>query len=322
MINSCNPLMSQAILQAVILLSQKYNITIEGQFIGWNLVVSEELAMDILGNTCLLLSTSNTVSIVGPSFPIESHVIIPFTSKLGIPAISDVSTDPELSDQNIYPSFYRITPSNNSAASAIAKITSGTKAISKAFNLYNLQVSNMIVYDIVTHRICSDFKRLLTNSPTRIIIIYVMLSMRTFLVLNWYGFQVPRFYRTDGLYYVARNMQQFSNEWIPPMETNTIVWSVQALVVRTGYARITGVPLRIAVVKTAPFIMTTEIRNKNSQITKKAIVYMPNIIDYLQKRMGFILTIIILSENTTYNGLIDALVNNVYDMLVAARREK
>ena len=77
-------------------LKKQYNITIQGQFIGWQSAQTGDDAMKTLRNTCLLTSTSNIVGIVGPVLSRVSHFIAPFAAKIGIPVISYASTDPEL----------------------------------------------------------------------------------------------------------------------------------------------------------------------------------------------------------------------------------
>ena len=78
--------------------------------------------IDALSSTCQAISTSNIVGIVGPAFSREAHFIAPFAEKIGIPVISYAATDPDLSDRNAYPAFYRTVPSDNAAALAIAKL--------------------------------------------------------------------------------------------------------------------------------------------------------------------------------------------------------
>lgn len=87
---------TRAMFLAAIFLSQKYNITIGGEFIGWRLVKNQGDAMDVLSSTCLEISNSSIAGIVGPTFSSEAHVLAPFVAKLGIPVISYAATDPAL----------------------------------------------------------------------------------------------------------------------------------------------------------------------------------------------------------------------------------
>jgi hypothetical protein len=45
--------------QSAIILSQQYNITIDGQLISWQSVNTEGDGINALGSTCSLISTSN-----------------------------------------------------------------------------------------------------------------------------------------------------------------------------------------------------------------------------------------------------------------------
>ncbi|CAF1662890.1 unnamed protein product, partial [Adineta steineri] len=104
-------LWARAMFNAAMLLSQQYNITIDGQFIGSHLVASGGITMNALSSSCLLISTANIVGIVGPTFSRETQVIAPFAAQLSIPVVSYSATDPGLSDRGAYPTFYRTVPS-------------------------------------------------------------------------------------------------------------------------------------------------------------------------------------------------------------------
>ncbi len=182
---------ARAMFKAAVLLSQQYNITVNGQLIGWQTAPTDGDPIDALRNSCLVISTSNIVGIVGPGLSREAHVIAPFGQTLGIPVVSYAATDPDLSDRNAFPTFYRTVPSDNIAAVAIAQLflrfnwtsciiiyqndefgSGGVKAISEAFNKNNLIVQEATEFDIATGSIPSDFKEDLSNSPTRIIVLW------------------------------------------------------------------------------------------------------------------------------------------------------
>jgi hypothetical protein len=63
-------------------------MTIGGKFIGWQSVQTGGDVIDALKSTCLAVSTSNIVGIVGPGYSRESLVIAPFAKTIGIPVIS------------------------------------------------------------------------------------------------------------------------------------------------------------------------------------------------------------------------------------------
>jgi ABC-type amino acid transport substrate-binding protein/ABC-type branched-subunit amino acid transport system substrate-binding protein len=182
---------SRAMFQAAIILSQQYNITIQGQLIGWQSVQTGGDAMNALINTCTSISPSNIFGIVGPEFSSEALFIAPFAAQIGIPVISNSATDPDLSDRNTYPAFYRTVPSDNIAALAIVDLfnrfnwtscviiyqndafgSGGVQAISEAFQTTNLTVINTIPFDTITFTIQGNLKTLLTSSGTQTIILW------------------------------------------------------------------------------------------------------------------------------------------------------
>ncbi|CAF4419594.1 unnamed protein product, partial [Adineta steineri] len=85
---------SLAMFKSAIILAAQYNITIEGEFIGWQSVTTDGDIMHGLRSTCHTTSKSNIVGIVGPYLSRESLVIAPFAASIGIPVISHASTDP------------------------------------------------------------------------------------------------------------------------------------------------------------------------------------------------------------------------------------
>ena len=492
-------LQSRAMFISAILLSQQYNITIERQFMGWKMVRGDGNVMNTLSSTCQLISNSSIVGIVGPAFSTEAHVIAPFAAKLGIPVVSHAATDPDLSDRQAYPSFYRTVPADNTAALAIAKLfikfnwksciiiyqddafgSGGAKAISGAFVKSNLTVAEMLPFDSVTLTIQGDLKSLLTSSVTRIIILWTYASYASLILQNaldsdvlgpqftwilssnvalnpfnpkWYeklagmltlepvigsvvhasfnntllnaaydiwqkhelesfpGSENVDYYalfafdaawaliqalqrhcrtnsscislvdssycfdrrfinssslfdilntnaflgvsgqiefranstdRVKGTYYVVKNVQSFSDsltyvpvlvssdsgDWKQHQQTNMIIWPGKSLVAPSGYADISGVKLRIAVTDVAPFTKPIEMKDIYGNPTQKLTGYLPDLIELLQREMGFIPITTLLPENQSYNALIDAVANNMYDMVVgdvtvyATRREK
>ncbi|CAF1370273.1 unnamed protein product [Rotaria sordida] len=188
--------------KAAMLLSYQYNITIEGEFIGWQAEQTTGDIIDAMDIMCRAISVSNVVGVVGPWLSREAQVIAPFATKLGIPVISNSATSPGLSDKNAYPNFYRTVASDFVAAVALAKLfirynwtsciiiyqndafgTGGANAIVKAFNNNGLTVSQMIVFDITILSIDGDLKSLLINAATRMVIVWAE-SLYTSLILQ------------------------------------------------------------------------------------------------------------------------------------------
>ncbi|CAF4367898.1 unnamed protein product, partial [Rotaria sordida] len=112
----------QAMFKAAVLLSHRYNITIDGEFLRWQVAETTGGIIDVLSDACRAVLNLNTVGIIGPELSRESQLVAPFGEKLGIPVISYASSDPDLSNKKIYPTFYRTVPSDDIAASSLVKL--------------------------------------------------------------------------------------------------------------------------------------------------------------------------------------------------------
>ncbi|UJR06889.1 hypothetical protein I4U23_011178 [Adineta vaga] len=184
---------SHAMFRAAILLSQQYNITIEGQFIEWKSIQTGGNAIDGLSEICQIISNYNINGIIGPGFSRETSIIANFAEKINIPIISYSATNSELSDHNAYPNFYRTVPSDNAAALAIMKLfirfnwtsciiiyqndafgLGGAKIINEIFIKNDLTVINTIIFDIETLRIRGNLKNILIDCSTRIVIVWAI----------------------------------------------------------------------------------------------------------------------------------------------------
>ncbi|CAF1200955.1 unnamed protein product [Adineta steineri] len=493
---------SRAMFISAILLSQQYNMTIQGQNISWQTVETGGDPMTALGDTCRVMTTSNIVGIVGSGLSSESHIIAPFSAKIGIPIASYAATDPALSDGIIYPTFYRTVPSDNTTALAMAQLfirfnwtsciviyqnddygTGGAQALTDIFTNQNLIVSQMIIFDIVTLTIRGDLKSLLKSSSIRIIILWMDSDYASVFIQNaldldvlgpqftwiltstisldnfnstsynklsgmitvepvvgsvvnapinttllsaayniWQQYEPETFPgsdkvdyyaifafdatwlliqglnqlcssfpnisstcttltgdsfcfnrrfvnsdlfmnildntsflgvsgpiqfasnltdRIDGNYYISRNIQgsstnlnfvpilvwSNSNGWTTNTQSNVIIWPGNSLVVPTGYAAVSGLTLRIAVVDSTPYTMMSEIQDASGNISTKLIGYVPDFIDELQNRMGFTPDITYFPGNMSYNNIINLVANGTFDMFIgdvtitATRRE-
>ncbi|CAF3875615.1 unnamed protein product, partial [Adineta steineri] len=479
------------------------NITIEGEFIGWQSVTTDGDIMHGLRSTCHTTSKSNIAGIVGPELSRESLVIAPFAASIGIPIISHASTDPGLSDRNAYPTFYRTIPADDTAALAIGQLfirfnwTSCVviyqndafgegfeQAISDVFDNYNLTITETIMFDIATLSIRGDLKSLLINNPSRIVLLwaqedYAPLILQSALDLGvlgpsytwilsgdielnsfdaqWYpnligmltmeavvgnvinapinttllndAYKIWQIYeletfpgstnvdysalfafdatwtliqalaqlcpnvstnnssacilftnatfcfdktflntdnllniinlntflgvsgpiqfnanttdRVNGTYYILKNVQSASNsiEYVPIMTssnsqnwvlytpTSVIRWPGNTLTPPSDNAVASGITFRIAIYATTPFTMVAQTNDSSGNITTTYTGYMPDLINLLQTNMGFIPQITLVPSNNTYNDLVYAVANGMYDMVVAdvtvtsARRE-
>ncbi|CAF3304363.1 unnamed protein product [Rotaria sp. Silwood2] len=182
---------SCAMFKAALVLSQQYNMKIDGQFIGWQAAQTGGNAIGALRSTCQAVATANIIGIVGPAFSRESSIIAAFAHSDNIPAISYAATNPGLSDRNAYPSFYRTVASDAAVTLAVVKLFTrynwtscviiyqndefglgGMEVISNAFSENNLIISKLVVFDIATQHIRDDLKDILSKTATRIIIVW------------------------------------------------------------------------------------------------------------------------------------------------------
>ena len=182
-----------ALFKAAIVLSQRYNMTIDGQWIGWRVEQTNSQLIDALKKTCLAISASNIVGIVGPRLSREAHTIATVAGTLGIPVVSYSATDPDLSSRNAYRSFYRTIPSDASAVVSMVQLFkrfnwtscliiyqndaygySGMRVISEEFMKNNVKVRAMIKFDIATRTTEGDLRHYLLHSPTRIVILWAV----------------------------------------------------------------------------------------------------------------------------------------------------
>ena len=205
---------SRAMFKAAVLLSQQYNITIDGEFIQWQVAQTGGQMINALSSACQAVSGAKTLGIVGPATSREAPLVAAFGRKVGIPVVSYAATDPELSDRNNYPAFYRTVPSDNETASAIAKLfvrfnwtacviihqndaygNGGAKVMSQTFVKNGSTVSGVLLFDVATLAIRGDLKTFLTRSATRIVVVwaeakYASLILQTALDADVVG---PRF---------------------------------------------------------------------------------------------------------------------------------
>lgn len=483
---------SRAMFEAAVLLSQRYNIKIDGNYIGRQILETGGDVMNCMKGTCRLLPNSSIVGIVGPAYSRETEVLAPFAGTLRLPMISNSATNTDLSDRNKYPSFFRTVPSDSYAALAMVSLflqynwtscvviyqndafgSGGARIISEAFANNGLDVDGMILFNINTLSFPQDFNSTLLSSPTRIVIVwadsvYINIILEEALAANvlgpqftwiltsnmsiqsfnkttqqkliglltvepvpgsivnapvnttllnaaydlWQQYDPESFPRTtaidyyayfafdaawslitalqqycstasnssqaclsiadasfcfdrtinngnelvdtitavdflgvtgqvrfspnvtdriDGIYYVAKNAQPVSdgivtvpvlrwsgsNSWQPDASSNVILWPGNTLTPPTGIPSISGVRLRVALFLVDPYTMTKTVSDNSGTVHAQTVGYMPDLLQFLVENMGFIPEITIVPASQTYNSLIDAVVDNVYDVVVA-----
>ncbi|CAF3761713.1 unnamed protein product [Rotaria sp. Silwood1] len=482
---------SLAMFKSAIILSQQYNMTVEGKLIGGHSVQTVGNVIDALSQTCNVLSSSNIVGIVGPVFSREAHLIAPFAARIGIPVISYGATDPDLSDRSLYPNFYRTVPSDKTAAKALVKLfkrfnwtssiiiyqndafgIGGFKAITEEFIENDITVQYSIIFHTATRHTQVDYKKSLLESESRIVISWVQSNYIRY-VLNealqfnavgpeftwilssrisldsfnktdyekliglltiepvtgtsvnvpvnttllytaydiWQKYESETFpglsnvnsfalfafdatwllikslqklcstiennsssssffspclsflespfcfdrrfnqsellletmkqiefrgvsgtikfnsnnlsERVNGSYYYLQNLQFFSNDlhfvpvleygnfddWTSNQQRNTIFWPGNSVEIPTDHAMLKEKTLNITVFESMPFTMIINFMNESEHDCTKPIGYIPDLIELLEKRMGFKACIKIAPLNQTYAGLIEDVVN-------------
>ncbi|CAF1360483.1 unnamed protein product, partial [Adineta ricciae] len=488
-----------AMFKAAILLSQQYNLTLDGQLLQWQTVRTTNDTMKTLRDICVIMSSTNTVGIVGPTLSREAHIVGPFGATVGIPVVSHSATDPDLSNRRMYPAFYRTVPADETAALALMQLfmyfnwtssliiyqnddygNGGVRAVTKTFNNNNLTVANTLQFNIATLSIQGDLHSILANGQTRIVILWAIAQYASVIIEKavlsnvlgpefiwilsesiplssfnqtlsseligmftlepvvgnlvnapvnrtllseayeiWQKYEPETFPgaskvdyyalfafdaawlliqsltqicvnsssclsftntsfcfdrhflnsnslfsainqntflgvsgliqfaanltdRINGNYYILKNIQESSTglDYVPVLswsdmkhwslysQTSTILWPGGTLKPPSGYASTSGVTFRIAMIESSPFTMKTEVKDRLGNSTTKLIGYMPDLLEYLRSKMGFIPQIVLVPSNHSYNGLIDEVASGMYDLVVAdvtitaARREK
>ena len=222
----------EAMFKAAILLSQQYNIKIQGKYIGWQMVETGGDVMNCFKGACKALPNSSIVGIVGPAYSRETDSLAAFAGTINLPVISYSATNTDLSDRSRYKSFFRTVSSDKAAALAMVDLflrynwtsgiiiyqndaygTGGARVISEAFNDNGLSVDQNIIYNINTLTLQENFKSLLLASPSRIVIMwtsepYTQMIVQTALDADVLGPQFTWILSSDGLISVSNKTLQ------------------------------------------------------------------------------------------------------------------
>ncbi|CAF1222153.1 unnamed protein product [Rotaria sordida] len=100
-----------------------------------------------------------------------------------------------------------------------------------------------------------------------------------------------------------------------------------SLIPPTGRAILKDVPIRVGVIESIPFTIVTNVIDESGQNTTKLTGYVPDLIELLADKIGFIPKIQLAPSNQTYSGLIQVVVNDDYGIaigdvtVIATRRE-
>ena len=482
----------QAMFKAAISHVETLGITIDGQPIGWQLAETRDDVISTLEYTCLAVSNTNVVGIVGPHLSREAQVISKFGERIGVPVVSYSATDPDLSDRRMHPAFYRTVPSDAAAALAIIKLferykwtsciliyqndafgSSGVKVIGEAFAVSGMTIAETMVFDVARQAIQGNLAQRMMNSATRVVVLWtdstvtetiiqeaasksllgptflwilsISVSLDSFnesfndaligmlvvepvpereidtpanapllsaafeiwrrhepesfpadgnvnsyalfafdatwlliqalhqlcppvmnnrpspclsfenstfcfkrQLLNssalleqvsatkFVGVSGPIEHGTDGadriggIHYITRNARlsgkgvtfvpalKYSEpgEWLPFTKKHDVLWPGETYTVHNDRASIAGVKLRIGIIDSAPFTMMNYMIDQDGRNQSYAVGYMPDLIALLQQRMKFVPEILMAPLNLTYSGLVRAVANGDYDIVV------
>ena len=186
-----------AMFKAAIILSQKLNITANGKQFAYR--VEDTSGRDVIQTlqcTCQAIEQNQILGIVGPEHSGDAKTVSRLANHVGLPVIGYSTTNPELSNRNLYRTFYRLPPSDATTADALLRLfqkykwnstniiyqsddygESGLKALKEAFN-QAINISRQIEYDLLTDEM-DDLKSQLEKSPSRIVIVWANTNATT-----------------------------------------------------------------------------------------------------------------------------------------------
>ena len=186
---SITSIQCQAMSKAAMLLAETYNITVDGQPIGWRVAQTDDEVITALGPTCSTVSTKNVIGIVGSGLCREIRFISQVARRIGIPVVAYDASD--FFGRQTHPNFYRTGPSGVSAVLAIVKLfqrynwtsciliyqddafgSAGPRVIGDAFKANDLEIKETIVFDGTTWPVQSNLADSLLKSATRVVVLW------------------------------------------------------------------------------------------------------------------------------------------------------
>ncbi|CAF1268664.1 unnamed protein product [Rotaria magnacalcarata] len=147
--------------------------------------------------------------------------------------------------------------------------------------------------------------------------------------------------RINGSYYVANNIQYSSTgiNFVQALsysdstgwQRNTLtqlIWPENTLAPPTSGAKLEGVKLILGLMQSTQYTNIINVADAFGNTTFQLVGYIPDLINLLKTKLGFIPDIRLAPSNQTYNGLVHDVANGIYDLVVvdltvtANRREK
>lgn len=196
-----NPMLTtpeeRAMFMSAIILSQQYNMTINGKQFAYRVEETNERdEIDALDRTCLSITQNQILGIVGPTGSNEAKATARLCNRIGLPVVSHSSTAPGLSDRNAYKTFYRMLASDIIMANALLNLfqkcnwnstniiyqgdqfgLGGLQALTEIFR-DKIKISTTLKYNLFTDQI-KDFRHRLKESPSRIVLLWATANITT-----------------------------------------------------------------------------------------------------------------------------------------------
>ena len=240
----------RAMFKAAVSLARTFNISIDGQSIGWQVADADDEVITALGRSCSALSTPTLVGIVTPGLSREAHFISRLARRIGVPVVAYAASD--------HPNSYHTSPSGKSTALAIVKLfqrhnwtsciliyqndafgSSGATVLSEAFELNGLVIRDSIVFDMTKRANLSD--RLL-NSATRVVVVWAESTLTSTIVREAANNNVlgPRFI------WILTTSVSFDNFTLPMRQASIGMLSVEPV-----SADVVGAPFNVSLLNAA-----------------------------------------------------------------------
>lgn len=485
--NSTRPSSSSqtiALFKTALILADRYNISLNGQSVGWSIQAFSGDSIEVMKTICDILSSEKILGIVGPRRSQETHSAALLAGAIGLPVLAYAATDPELSSRKFYPTLFRFIPSDGETVNALIQLFryfnwsscvvvyqtdsfgySGMRYITEYFMKHDIKVRDLYKFDTRTFSFQYNIRDYMVHSGTRIVILWAnaeftphilryaidndilgphftwiltsspsldvfknenhrhlvgMLSIEPVtggiyraLINNdlleeafniWETYEPKSFpgrdyvdqyalfafdatwsllqslihlsedlafsnntrscfdqyiqrshllikkltevdllgvtgsvrfneHETDrqtGVYYLIRNILSLergihfvpvlkynhSNGWQLFNEQSTVIWPDRTLSVPNDRPMLKGVTLNIAVIPSNPFVIVDTVKNDDGKNITTITGYIPDLIEMLREKMGFIPNITTTPPNTSYSRHLEAVSNGRYDLLI------
>ena len=186
--------------RAAILLSQQYNITFQGEQLGYDEITTDQDLVLTVDRTCNAMSSSNIVGLVGPAYSREARFLSYIARRVGIISVSYAATSPDLSAIG-NGAFYRVVPSDENTAVGIALLfqryewkssiiiyqndeygTDGMQSLKEKFSEIGINTRETIRLEMNKNDSQTNWSKILRNSVSRIVILWADASLTTTLL--------------------------------------------------------------------------------------------------------------------------------------------